>query len=232
VYVTNHLESDNGAAAVDSHSDTFLHYYSRLHATQGRYGIDVDAARDVLFIAARDAGLVAIQQANQPNIDPQIVKLDPARVPFVVAFNPATEHLFVTAPDNQRVVVLDPYAIQWDLGRWTTVLHQRVMILEADNAGWIADLGVGQGAEEGIAVNPRTGYVYVANAGDDTVSILRDGDDPASIVWVKDVAVGDFPQGVAVDVERNLIYVGNAGSRSLTVIDGATNTVIKTIPLD
>ncbi|NLF10217.1 MAG: DUF11 domain-containing protein [Anaerolineaceae bacterium] len=232
VYVTNHLESDNGAAAVDSHSDTFLHYYSRLHATQGRYGIDVDAARDVLFIAARDAGLIAIQQANQPNLDPQIVKLDPARVPFVVAFNPATEHLFVTAPDNQRVVVLDPYAIQWHLGRWTTVLHHKVMILEADNAGWIADLGVGQGAEEGIAVNPRTGYVYVANAGDDTVSILRDGDDPASIAWVKDVAVGDFPQGVAVDVERNLIYVGNAGSRSLTVIDGATNTVIKTIPLD
>ncbi|RPI58191.1 MAG: DUF11 domain-containing protein [Chloroflexi bacterium] len=232
VYVTNHLESDNGAAAVDSHTDTFEYYYSRLHATQGRYGIDVDAGRDVLFIAARDAGLIAIQDANGPDLEPQIVKLDPPRVPYVVAFNPATAHLFVTAAEDQRVVVLDPYAIRWDLGRWTTVLHQRVMILEPSNDGWIADIAVGRGAEEGIAVNPRTGYVYVTNADDDTVSILRDSADPAAILWIKDLAVGDYPQGVAVDVERNLIYVGNAGSRSLTVIDGASHTVLKTIPLD
>jgi YVTN family beta-propeller protein len=29
-----------------------------------------------------------------------------------------------------------------------------------------------------------------------------------------------------------MIYVGNAGSRDLTVIDGATHTVVKTIPLE
>jgi YVTN family beta-propeller protein len=63
------------------------------------------------------------------------------------------------------------------------------------------------------------------------VSILRDDPNPANIVWIKDLPVGDRPQGVDVDILRNLIYVGNSLSRDLTVIDGATNTYLKTIPL-
>ena len=47
-----------------------------------------------------------------------------------------------------------------------------------------------------------------------------------------DIAVGQHPQGVDVDVKTNMIYVGNDWSRDLTVISGATHTVVKTIPLD
>ncbi len=232
VYVTNHLESDNGAAAVNSQTDTFLHYYSRLHATQGRYGIAVDPTADILFIAARDAGLIAIQDADQPDQDPLIFKLDPPRVPYVVAFNPTTKHLFVTAAEDNVVVVLDPYNIRWNKGRWLWYENRWVFALDRANAGWIAEIGVGAGAEEGIAVNPRSGYVYVSNGESDTVSIIQDAADPANIRRVMDLAVGDRPQGVAVDASRNLIYVGNANSRDLTVIDGATHTVSETIPLD
>ncbi|MGD8623020.1 MAG: right-handed parallel beta-helix repeat-containing protein [Anaerolineae bacterium] len=232
VYVTNHLESDNGVAAVDSRTDTRLYYYSRLHAAAGRYGIDVDPANERLFIAARDGGLIAIQDALAPNQEPQLFKLSPARVPFVVAFNPATEHLFVTAPHDNLVVVLEPYSIEWARGEWVWYRGYPVFVLDKDNAGWIAEVPVGLGAEEGIALNPRTGYVYVTNAGSNTLSVLLDDADPAGIHWVMDVAVGDYPQGVAVDVATNTIYVGNAGSRDVTVVDGATHTVVKTIPLE
>jgi len=231
-YVTNHLESDNGAAAINSQTDEFEYYYTRMHATQGRYGIDVDPAADKLFIAARDAGLIAIQDAYLPNQDPQLFKLDPPRVPYVVAFNPATEHLFVTAADDNRVVVLAPYSIQWNKGVWIIWRGRRVFVLNRANAGWIKEIGVGAGAEEGIAVNPLTGYVYVTNAESDTVSIIKDDLDPAQIKWIKDITVGDQPQGVDVDVKTDQIYVGNAGSRDLTVIDGANQTVDKTIPLE
>ncbi len=232
VYATNHLESDNGAAAIDSHSDTFEYYYTRLHATQGRYGIDVDPAAEKLFIAARDAGLIVIQDAYLPNQEPQVFKLDPPRVPYVVAWNPATGHLFVTAADDRRVVVLDPYSIQWAAGKWLYWRQQWVFEFDQTNAGWIKEIGVGAGAEEGIAVNAQTGYVYVTNADDDTLSVIRDDVDPANIQWVQDIAVGNYPQGVDVDVKTNTIYVGNAESRDLTVIDGATHTVVKTIPLE
>jgi YVTN family beta-propeller protein len=152
-------------------------------------------------------------------------------VPFVVAFNPTTEHLFATAPDDNLVVVLDPYSIQWNRASWTTWQGRPVFVLDRANAGWIAEIGVGRGAEEGIAVNPLTGYVYVTNADSDTVSILLDDPTPANIEWIMDLQVGQHPQGVDVDPTRNLIYVGNAWSRDLTVIDGSDHTIEKTIPL-
>jgi DNA-binding beta-propeller fold protein YncE len=231
VYVSHHKEIDNGAAAIDSQTDEFLYYYTRMHASQGRYGLDVDPEQDRLFIAARDAGLIVIQPADLPNQEPQTVKLDPPRVPYVVAFNPATGHLFVTAADDNLVVVLDPDNIQWNVGRWLYVRGRPVFLLSQTNAGWIKEIPVGSGAEEGIAVNPRTGYVYVTNADDDTVSVIRDAPDPDDIQWIMDLAVGDYPQGVDVNLVTNRIYVGNALSRDVTEIDGGTHTIIKTIPL-
>jgi uncharacterized repeat protein (TIGR01451 family) len=236
VYVSNHGEAKNGAAAINSQTDAFEYYYTRLHSAQGRYGIDVDPDAGQLFIAARDAGLIALQDAYRPDQDPQLVKLDPARVPYVVAFNPATGHLFVTAADVNKVVVLAPSSIQWSKGKWLTRGGQRMLTLDRYNAGWIKELDVGQGAEEGIAVNPGTGYVYVANTEDDTVSILQDAADPAQIQWIQSIAVGDEPQGVDVDTKTNAVYVGNSGSRDLTVIgyDNTTDThtVEKTISLE
>jgi uncharacterized repeat protein (TIGR01451 family) len=232
VYATNHLESDNGAAAIDSHTDAFVYYYNRLHATQGRYGIDVDPEGEKLFIAARDAGLIAIQDAFLPDQEPMVFKLEPPRVPYVVAFNPTTGHLFVTAADDNLVVVLDPYSIQWNRGGWVYWHERWAFELDQANAGWIKEIGVGSGAEEGIAVNPLTNYVYVTNADNDTLSVIRDNADPAQIKWIKDIPVGEYPQGVDVDVKTNRIYVGNAESRTLTVIKGETHEWEKTIPLE
>jgi DNA-binding beta-propeller fold protein YncE len=236
VYVSNHGETNNGAAAINSQTDAFEYYYTRLHSAQGRYGIDVNPDAEKLYLAARDAGLIAIQDAYYPDQDPLLVKLDPARVPFVLAFNPATDHLFVTAAEDNKVVVLAPSNIQWSRGRWLTLGGQRVFTLDRFNAGWIKELDVGQGAEEGIAVNPGTGYVYITNTDDDSVSILRDAADPALIEFVETIAVGVEPNGVDVDTNTNAVYVGNSGSKDLTVIgyDGTTDThsVEKTIPLE
>jgi YVTN family beta-propeller protein len=153
-------------------------------------------------------------------------------VPYVVAFNPTTGHLFVTAADDNLVVVLDPYSIEWTQGSWLLWQGRPVFLLNKANAGWIKEIPVGNGAQEGIAVNPRTGFVYVTNADDDTLSVLKDDPNPANIQWIRDVKVGDYPQGVDVNVATNRIYVGNAASRDLTEIDGVTHTVVKTIPLD
>jgi uncharacterized repeat protein (TIGR01451 family) len=233
VYLTNHGEyQGNAAAAINSSDDTFTYYY-KLNGAPGTYGIDVDPAAEKLFVAARDGGLIAIQEAYLPDQDPLIIKLDPPRVPFLAAFNPATNHLFVTAPDDNLVVVLDPYNIQLKKEAWTIWRGRPVFVLTQANAGWIAEIPVGNGAEEGIAVNPLTGFVYVTNADDNTMSIIQDDADAANIQWVMDLGVGEYPQGVDVDITRNLIYVGNADSRDLTVIlfDGVDHSVVKTIPL-
>jgi len=43
------------------------------------------------------------------------------------------------------------------------------------------------------------------------------------------VPVGTAPTGIALNITTNLIYVSNTGSNTVSVIDGATNAVIKTL---
>jgi uncharacterized repeat protein (TIGR01451 family) len=76
-----------------------------------------------------------------------------------------------------------------------------------------------------VAVNPVTNKVYVANADDDTVSVI----DLASH-HDKTIAVGDYPRWIAINVESNTIYVSNLVGANTTIIDGATDTVIATTP--
>jgi len=83
----------------------------------------------------------------------------------------------------------------------------------------------------GVAVNPRTKRLYIANNGSDNLTVF----DTTTNKRVADIYLGSpyalGPFGVAVNPVTNRIYVAHAWSRSgtgsvLTVIDGATNTII------
>ncbi len=70
----------------------------------------------------------------------------------------------------------------------------------------------------GIAVNPFTNKIYVANNDGGNVTVI-DGNTNA----ITTVDVGARPETIAVNTVTNRIYVVNDGSASVTVIDGATN---------
>jgi YVTN family beta-propeller protein len=97
----------------------------------------------------------------------------------------------------------------------------------ADDPTVIATIPIGWGGRdpEGVAVNPSTNLIYVANEGSDNVSVI----DGASNAVVTTVAVGSYPWGVAVNPSTNLIYVANEGSDNVSVIDGASNAVVATV---
>jgi YVTN family beta-propeller protein len=80
---------------------------------------------------------------------------------------------------------------------------------------------------KGVAVNPNTNHIYVANYGSDSVSVI----DGTSNTVVATVAVGIDPWAVAVNPNTNLVYVANEGSDNVSVIDGANNTVVATVAL-
>jgi YVTN family beta-propeller protein len=231
VYTTNYWQLLDGVTAIDSDTDAVLYPLNRTHATQGRYGIDVNPDSDKVYVAARDAGLIAIFNGDWPMTEPLIFKLDPPRVPFMVAYNSTTGHLFVTCGADDLVVVLDPAALDIKGVRTVRIKGQEVYLLDESNAGWVATIPVGDGPEEGAAVNPLTNRVYVTNMHSDTVSVIQDNADPANILWLVDVPVGDEPQGVGVHPGFNHIYVGNAGDNTLSIIDGVTNAVIQTLTL-
>jgi len=48
---------------------------------------------------------------------------------------------------------------------------------------------------------------------------------------VATISVGSWPEGIAVDTQRNRIYVANWQGDSISVISGADNSVVATIPL-
>ena len=76
-----------------------------------------------------------------------------------------------------------------------------------------------------VAVNPATNMVYVANHGDDMVTVV----DGAKNTRVATLHVGKQPQGIAVDPVKNLVYVANKHGDSVSVIDAGQNRVVKTL---
>ncbi|HEY6202541.1 MAG TPA: YncE family protein [Candidatus Limnocylindria bacterium] len=76
----------------------------------------------------------------------------------------------------------------------------------------------------GVAVNPETGRIYVANRGSNTVTVI----DAATDGVIATIAEGGVPTAVAVNTRTNRVYVTNL-IRTVSVIDGATNAVIASI---
>lgn len=73
----------------------------------------------------------------------------------------------------------------------------------------------------GIAVNPVTGLVYVANMGAGTVAVL----DGATERLVTTIAVGPAPTGIDVNPRTNQVYVALWRADEVVVIDGGSNRV-------
>ena len=67
-------------------------------------------------------------------------------------------------------------------------------------------------------------FAYVANAGDDTVSVIN----TATNTVIGLIPVGNFPQGIAITPDGSRAYVTNAGDDTVSVINTSANTVIGT----
>jgi DNA-binding beta-propeller fold protein YncE len=77
-----------------------------------------------------------------------------------------------------------------------------------------------------IAIDMASGYVYVTNTLDDTVTVLR-GKEVIATYYS-----GEEPRSVAVDQETGFAYVANSGERSVTVLrDGQVVTKLE-LPLN
>jgi YVTN family beta-propeller protein len=120
--------------------------------------------------------------------------------PVGVAVNPNTNLIYVTGGDNVSVI---------DGGTNTVVANVALGVWN-----W----------PQGVAVNPATNRIYVTNGLSGTVSVIDGG---ANTV-VATVPVGQWPVDVAVNPDTNRIYV--TGGDNVSVIDGATDDLLYTVP--
>lgn len=209
---------------------------------QGAYGIDVSQTTGRVYLATRDSGELVVFDGAQDRLlagdyIPTHVKPPQPCSLWSVAVNEATGHVFVPCPQLGRVYVLAESQVS--LLAEVGVLEEReggwALVVAAADAPWIAEIdvpgGVGLG-EEGIAVDPTTGLVYITNARNDNLVVLQDGPAPGLYSVAPTAGVGDYPQGVDVNPASRKVYVGNAGDNTVTVLHALTpTTVITTIPL-
>ena len=84
---------------------------------------------------------------------------------------------------------------------------------------------------EDVAVSPDSRTVYVANGGDNTVSVISAANETVAAT----IPVGVWPKGIAVSPDGSTVYVVNHGNGAngfqgtVSVISTATNKVIGTI---
>ncbi len=79
----------------------------------------------------------------------------------------------------------------------------------------------------GIAVNPQTNTIYVANSTNNGLCVI----DGSINAVVGEVRIGETVVGHSVSVNplTNRIYVANSGDNTVTVVDGASQTVIGSV---
>jgi YVTN family beta-propeller protein len=80
-------------------------------------------------------------------------------------------------------------------------------------------------APRAVAVAEQTRRVYVANAGDNSLSVL----DARTGALLRTIPVGAAPTAVAVDEPTRRVFVAEAGANSVRVLDARTGATLRTV---
>lgn len=99
-----------------------------------------------------------------------------------------------------------------------------VSVVDVSTNAIVATFAVGT-TPSGIAVSPHGSLVYVANFGEDTVSVVDGSTVTATL------PVGSCPQGLAVTPDGNWLFVANTADSVVSIIDTSVPSVVGTIPV-
>jgi YVTN family beta-propeller protein len=101
-----------------------------------------------------------------------------------------------------------------------------VSVINAVTGDVLSTIEIGSGTNpQGVAVNPVSKTIYVANINNNSLSWIASGSDSVGGT----IAVGRSPLGVAVSKDGKFAYVTNYDSASVSVIDTISKEVIGTI---
>jgi YVTN family beta-propeller protein len=185
----------------------------------GNYAQDlrVNQATDTIYVVNTGDNTVSVVNGARCNAhDSSGCGQTPALVrvgsePFALGINEKTNTIYVANNGENTVSVIDGATCDGTnmtgCGQHTATIH------------------VGPGPN-GVAVNPLTNTVYVANGESNTVSVI-DGDTcNASATGgcaqsPQTVVVGNSPYPIDVDQRTDTVYVGNLGDSTMSVIDGS-----------
>ena len=210
----------------------------------GPMGIDYDSDNGNMYVANFYSNTVSVIDGNSNNVI--------ATIPFAsntspvdIAFDSANGNLYVTNYSTGTVSVINGntnrvtgvisgfrqgvFAIAFNSANGnlyvTNYSTGTVSVINGNTNRVISTIFVG-GNPTAIAVNYANGDVYVAD-GINAVRVIN----PITNRLVGTVSVGYGPSGIAFDSDNGNMYVANFYSNTVSVIDGNSNNVIRTIPM-
>src|SRR5215469_8288921 len=184
-----------------SHADGRPPVLRRHRVRLSRLGI-VAGALTLPLVAS--AGVAAPAQAATSYQVTRTIRLGRASHPLAVAFDQRTRTAYVA-----RATVAG-----------------MVSVIRMHSRGKSTAIRVGN-TPVGIAADPVTGTVYVANESSNPPSVSVINEATGTVTGTIDVGSG--PDAVAADPGTGTVYVANAGSSNVSVINEATGTVTGTI---
>lgn len=201
VYVT--LHGSGRVAVIDGAANTLL---TTLESSGGAFGVAVYPALQRLYVSNRDAGFVSVFNVAT-NTRLWLQNIYPGGMPYAIALDATRGRLYIlyaladSSPD--RVAVYD---------------------VTASGSSFVADIHVGNGGEfggTGIAVNPTTGHVFVANSAANSMTVF----DGTSLAVLATVPTGSAPGMIGVNPVTNLVYIGNRLSDSVQIYHDAASAL-------
>lgn len=166
--------------------------------------------------------------------------------PAAFCYNPTSRKVYVACRDVDRVAVIDadrdsiivrvavgedPVALCWDsvLNRVYCVNRtgQSVSVIDGITNAVRRTIGLVRLPQSACLLHAAR-KVYVGHSVADTVTIIRCGPDTVETL----VPSGDGVLAVLASEAQNRVYAMNRYDESITVIDGASNAVVATVPAD
>jgi len=198
-----------------------------LGANTNPQGVALDANTDTVYVADNGGGISVVDGATcnaheQSGCGAPLAQIVDEAGPLALAVNPLTDTVYVAnygphlIGTGRTVSVLNGSTCN---SRQTGGCHQTP-----------ATIGVGQGPT-GVAVNPSTDSVYVANGGvaetGDTVSVFNGATCGAAQTsgcggTPQTIRVGHAPNWIALDLQNGTAYTPNQVDNDVSVIDIAT----------
>ena len=214
VYVTNR-NSDTVSVIDESGDATTGSVTATIPVGSVPLGLAVDPALDQVYVANWGNGTGDTVSVIDTITDTVIDTITVGAGPVGVAVDPSTHNVYVTAfgvantPDGHTVSVIDESG-------------------DAATGTVTATIDVGYGPY-GMALDPVTHAVYVANYWSGTVSVIDESGDADTGTVTATIGVQAGTQTVAIDPARHQVYAANANPRTVSVIDTNTDTVTDTI---
>jgi YVTN family beta-propeller protein len=232
------------AYVVDTQHDALIAINSKSHTAtikvgKGPIALAVDAATSRIYVANHRDGTVSVVDGNSEKL---LATIPVDKLPYSIAIDQRTNEIFVSsvysdalkiidgatnAVTSFKAVSADAMAVNADAGHLYLMSYESAELTVFDIASrTFSKVPMGAMHLWAIARNPATSVLYVSRIGNADVVAYDEMAHTSKII-----KTGKYPCALAINSKTNRIYVVNYADQSITVIDGAANSVLATLPV-